>query len=472
MNEQIEDVNIPHELGSLDESLRCNICKELLSNAVMISERTCGHSFCSECIRGHFRSQLTSGTVRKTSCPVCRCDVSKRESSLIPNLSLQAAVKGFKDYIQRLSQQCEKEVDYVSETKENDRPRRNTRHAIAAAAKNEEHEQESKFSPHPIPVDKKVKPIYGSLKKKDIMRLCKEEGLATHGDERELKDRHRRFVDMWNGETDSIAPKSAKEIISKFNREENAKCLASSNFSAKQDAQYMSKVKESRKQSGLNDSTKVSSGNPQFDETLNTGFAKLIAKEKERRRNESSKANGIEDTPVRAKSENADASLGASPTITGNDAINMTSDEIKDEGHPENTNEASFGVAFESSTVQNTHVEVASVTATSESNSFVDLTDSVAHSTGSASSLSPTDITTSSDARASQGQRTIDQTMKVQTKKRSSPTSFSSANSLSKTRHRRFRSTNEPWNCHACTYLNKSQHTKTTCVMCGTQRQV
>ena len=472
MNEQIEDVNIPHELGSLDESLRCNICKELLSNAVMISERTCGHSFCSECIRGHFRSQLTSGTVRKTSCPVCRCDVSKRESSLIPNLSLQAAVKGFKDYIQRLSQQCEKEVDYVSETKENDRPRRNTRHAIAAAAKNEEHEQESKFSPHPIPVDKKVKPIYGSLKKKDIMRLCKEEGLATHGDERELKDRHRRFVDMWNGETDSIAPKSAKEIISKFNREENAKCLASSNFSAKQDAQYMSKVKESRKQSGLSDSMKVSSGNPQFDETLNTGFAKLIAKEKERRRNESSKSNGIacvEDAPVRAQSESDEASLRASPTTTGNDVVNMTSDQIKDEVKLENTNESAYGVVVEPSTVQ---VEVASVSATSKSNSFVDLTDAVGCSTGSGSSLSATEITTSCNAKASQGQRTIDQTMKIQTKKRSSPTSFSSTNSLSKTRHRRFRSTNEPWNCHACTYLNKNQHMKTTCVMCGTQRHL
>ncbi|KAL2916508.1 E3 ubiquitin-protein ligase rad18 [Polyrhizophydium stewartii] len=57
----------PHELvpfAAMDESLRCAICKELLSAAMALP---CVHSFCSLCIRRHFQ--------RKLQCPSCRTPV-------------------------------------------------------------------------------------------------------------------------------------------------------------------------------------------------------------------------------------------------------------------------------------------------------------------------------------------------------------------------------------------------------------
>lgn len=86
-------MNIPPDLKELDESLRCCVCGEYFHAAVTISEEQCGHSFCSECIRNHFRHQMKS-VHRTTSCPTCRQPV--RDKALVPNRDLQQAVLAYR----------------------------------------------------------------------------------------------------------------------------------------------------------------------------------------------------------------------------------------------------------------------------------------------------------------------------------------------------------------------------------------
>ena len=484
MNDELlfDDVQVPPELNELDESLRCNICKELLSNAVMISERTCGHSFCSECIRNHFRQQMTSGTVRKTSCPVCRCNVGKGDSALIPNLTLQAAVKCFQNSVQALNEKSQDVATDSSESKENDRPIRNTRNSKVAAANKKDtqkNEQEAKLSTNPIPLSKKFKPMYGKLKKKDLVRICKEEGLLTYGTDCELKDRHKRFVDMWNAETDSIAPKPAREIIAKFNLEESSKSQEASKYDAKKSANAMSKLKESRRQSADNDSIKVSSGDPNFDDEMDKGFAKLIAKARVSRGSDTPKSNRshvVSEGGSRLGNEGIGGSLSStmSPKAGTKPAIS-SSVESTDELLPENQDgEALFEDLSESVTKEVSQQAQGgpAVSNASEATDLIDLTDTMTAS-ATASLISSTGSATSCEIKSSQGQRTIDQTMKVEMKKRSSPKSLAEANSLSEAlpkRQRQSRSAIKEWNCHICTYINKNQHPRAKCCMCGSLR--
>ena len=484
MNDELllDDVQVPPELNELDESLRCNICKELLSNAVMISERTCGHSFCSECIRNHFRQQMTSGTVRKTSCPVCRCNVGKGDSALIPNLTLQAAVKCFQNSVQALNEKSQDVATDSSESKENDRPIRNTRNSKVAAANKKDtqkNEQEAKFSTHPIPLSKKFKPMYGKLKKKDLVRICKEDGLATYGTDSELKDRHKRFVDMWNAETDSIAPKPAREIIAKFNLEESSKSQEASKYDAKKSAKAMSKLKESRRQSADNDSIKISSGDPNFDDEMDKGFAKLIAKARVSRGSATPKSNRSHvgsEGGSKTVNEGIGSSLSTSTSRKGGEEPTITSSvESAGDVLPDNLDgETPSGELSESVTKevsQQAQVGPAASNA-SEASDLIDLTDTMT-ATATVSSVSSTGSTTPYETKPSQGQSTINQTMKVEMKKRSSPKALAEANSLSEAlpkRQRQSRSANKEWNCHICTFINKNQHPRAKCCMCGSLR--
>lgn len=68
----------------LEAALRCEVCKEFLSNPVITS---CSHTFCSICIR---RSIAAEGR-----CPTCRNSCSS--DKLAPNIAVREAVKCFVD---------------------------------------------------------------------------------------------------------------------------------------------------------------------------------------------------------------------------------------------------------------------------------------------------------------------------------------------------------------------------------------
>lgn len=76
------------EKPEIPEDLLCNICKDLLTDAVMIP--CCGNSFCDECIRTFLLES------EEHECPDCsEKDVSPE--SLIPNRYLRNAVLNFKN---------------------------------------------------------------------------------------------------------------------------------------------------------------------------------------------------------------------------------------------------------------------------------------------------------------------------------------------------------------------------------------
>lgn len=76
------------EKPEIPEDLLCNICKDLLTDAVMIP--CCGNSFCDECIRTFLLES------EEHECPDCNeKDVSPE--SLIPNRYLRNAVLNFKN---------------------------------------------------------------------------------------------------------------------------------------------------------------------------------------------------------------------------------------------------------------------------------------------------------------------------------------------------------------------------------------
>ncbi|KAL9550312.1 hypothetical protein MBANPS3_004785 [Mucor bainieri] len=73
------------ELSTLDEHLRCPICKEIFDATMLLS--TCSHSFCALCIR---RSLST-----EQICPKCRKPAY--ESNLIHNYDLDNVVRQWRD---------------------------------------------------------------------------------------------------------------------------------------------------------------------------------------------------------------------------------------------------------------------------------------------------------------------------------------------------------------------------------------
>jgi hypothetical protein len=96
--------NIPKEFKELDDSLRCDICRDRYKAAVTIADPECGHSFCSECIRKRFRVGL-KGLQRQASCPTCRFVVvnSYVDGALIPNRALQEMVRAWCSYVETLN---------------------------------------------------------------------------------------------------------------------------------------------------------------------------------------------------------------------------------------------------------------------------------------------------------------------------------------------------------------------------------
>ena len=81
-------------LETLEEALRCPVCGDLFKAPVAVS--TCGHTFCSLCIRRNLEFQMRSSRALDNSatCPVCRGPAST--STLCVQHNLRAVVDTFR----------------------------------------------------------------------------------------------------------------------------------------------------------------------------------------------------------------------------------------------------------------------------------------------------------------------------------------------------------------------------------------
>ncbi|KAK4702905.1 E3 ubiquitin-protein ligase RAD18, partial [Phenoliferia sp. Uapishka_3] len=68
-----EDFSSP-ELRNLDRALRCTICQEFLVAPMIITAPTCGHSFCSQCVRDSMAQLVGKGD--RARCPQCLVDAN------------------------------------------------------------------------------------------------------------------------------------------------------------------------------------------------------------------------------------------------------------------------------------------------------------------------------------------------------------------------------------------------------------
>eukprot|EP00894_Picocystis_sp_ML_P000136 jgi/Pico_ML_1/50653/g1822.t2 len=64
------------ELVSLEETLRCPICGEMMQSATVMPN--CSHNFCATCVARHFRYQLENG--QRTTCAFCRVAVDPQDA--------------------------------------------------------------------------------------------------------------------------------------------------------------------------------------------------------------------------------------------------------------------------------------------------------------------------------------------------------------------------------------------------------
>jgi E3 ubiquitin-protein ligase RAD18 len=94
-------------LEQLDFSLRCQICKEFLTAPLLTS---CGHSFCSLCIRRTIP--------HKSECPVCRTQQS--EGSLRKNPALEDVVQAFVKARKLIMELAMKRDEAAGEAKDDD----------------------------------------------------------------------------------------------------------------------------------------------------------------------------------------------------------------------------------------------------------------------------------------------------------------------------------------------------------------
>lgn len=248
-------------LHDFESTLRCGICREFFT--IPVSLLPCHHSFCSECIRGFIRKSKI-GMKRCASCPTCRQELPSADESkfLIPNRTVETLVKKYSavrsalrdslasqvvvtaDENEQPPVQQEEQVDgeedvdskqpavQEEEQKQQVEPkrRRTTRSSTSSSAVSATSSTKpTPMSPQEVTQRLKKRPSthYKALKKKDLVKLCADDGLATTGNERELQNRHYEFIKLYNAECDSYHPRTPEELakqVMKRERDRKVRC--------------------------------------------------------------------------------------------------------------------------------------------------------------------------------------------------------------------------------------------------------
>jgi hypothetical protein len=184
------------KLKLLEESITCQICKDYYVNAHIIS---CGHSFCSECIRSYFDSG-------KTTCPFCPC---KADSTMLrQNRSLNDATKYFESIKPILH-------NWSLNTFTLDPIDGNEQNKLATSSSNGD--SINKFIPHRLFFN------YNKNKmKNEILQLCKDSNviLTTDGQVEDLQRLYRELVTLNNSQINSPSPLTFTECVTEVNKRE------------------------------------------------------------------------------------------------------------------------------------------------------------------------------------------------------------------------------------------------------------
>jgi len=302
-------------LKDLEEKLLCFSCKEIMKVPMLLIP--CHHTFCSLCIRNWAKTKAASMKTTVT-CPFCRENIQTGDISnaIKPNSSLEAVIIQYKNIrthlMKALSTSTTTNEPVASlESKEvppsGKRKRAESNYAEMgaddddsenykcdnnsdAAAGWDDHvevlqprngnqkEASAGRASSCAALERKAKPFYNKLKKKELQKLCKDDGLPQSGTEAELKARHASYIYMYNAECDSINPREPKELAALVLKEERARKAGESK--SKKEKECMEKLKKNAAEMGKTGNSSgagiAMSGNRTFDEKLQQNFTYLI----------------------------------------------------------------------------------------------------------------------------------------------------------------------------------------------------
>jgi hypothetical protein len=495
--------DIPSDLKELDESLRCNVCREYYFAAVTISEDQCGHSFCSECIRNCFRHQMMS-VHRTTRCP--KCNLAVREKAVVQNRALQEAVLAYQNTLsQRKRQEAAKKQSPMATPSPAHRPvrasRRNKTQAELPANKaTEEASTSAGIDPSVSKMDssdcqlleapRRKKPIanYGNKNRKKLREMvctptefslwfrtslsslvalfknslfssfsrefqCEKEGLSTDGSEQELKERHVAFITLFNAETDSINPRSEVELRLVIRNREKQRRQETLRSSEKSDHVALQAILQNGGQT---------SGKTGFDIKFKSGFSNMIAQMKARKQKESSSK---QDDDQENKTESVDGVV----TDSANQSVAPIDLPISDvEGSSQQSSNPPQDEEVGREALVHTSRTVYLDTNGQDSSSSN-------HRQMEGSNSSPPRIEQHSpvvdllnEEESSSSNNRPAGPPSFSSRRRESPAKESASSAPPK---RQKRSIIQPWNCSKCTFLNeKNINLYAKCELCGENR--
>ena len=199
----------------LDSSLICPICCDYFKIPVSLS--SCQHSFCSECIRSHFKQQIKKN--QKQECPNCRAPASDTNSiannSIVPNVQVGRIVKAFlqakPDLVQQLIPSSTTASSTTTTTRSSARSGTERPTSVVGATATR------------IQLQRRAPTRYYGLSKKQLQELCAKDKLPTNGSDEELKQRHADFCLMINAECDAEFPRGEDALRRELIERENTR---------------------------------------------------------------------------------------------------------------------------------------------------------------------------------------------------------------------------------------------------------
>ena len=459
------------------EDLRCTICREVFVNAVTIGDPKCGHSFCSECIRNNFSSQLKR-LKRQTACPQCRTLVNHNDSQiLIPNRALQEAVSLWHESQNKI---ISLNNNNNNNQKEEDSKLRNRRKVDYGEDDDNSDENEvidiiAEQHPSHSLLERRTGIKYTGKKKKQLQELCKNDGLSTQGNEDEVKARHQAFVNFWNAELDSDQPRSPSQLVEEFNQRERARSqerMKDYSTGAINHTKLMKNLHRSLELRGKGKSSGWSTGCLAFDTIWKEAFRVLENSLLER---ETSKtASIIASKKASTSADTVESEKKPNETLENNvgtfeNNANSTPSMLKQT--PVEKGAGVNGITNKMDSKISTDNESASKTP--KPPMFFDLTgdfNQPKHAGACTLSSTPTASRMQVKCHTPSLSQAIMSVQPQKGTKRDSPVEACN-DSSSKRRQNQPRSIAGPWACDACTYFNTVRtYTTANCEMCNTKR--
>lgn len=194
---------IGSKLSILEQSLVCGICSEFYENPHAL---TCGHSFCSLCIRKHLDRNFNANTFNK--CPMCP---EKAETShLRVNRVLESITTNYRVVRDEL-------LEFI----------KNGSTTSNVTLSNPSSTGQRKETDIKRLIPQKVLHEFNTVPKmkKELLSLCQPSSIpiTTDGGLDDLKRKYRNFVAIHNAQVGSLHPMTFSECVQEINRAERAR---------------------------------------------------------------------------------------------------------------------------------------------------------------------------------------------------------------------------------------------------------